>query len=95
MLIEENEKGSIINLYVKINDSFKLELIGDELVIFCKSPREKNKINIEIIRHFTKLFNTSIIIKSGLRSRNKRILITNKKPEIVKLMIEELTRQTV
>ena len=95
MLIEENEKGSIINLYVKINDSFKLELIGDELMIFCKSPREKNKINIEIIRHFTKLFNTSIIIKSGLRSRNKRILITNKKPEIVKLMIEELTRQTV
>ncbi|HEY4699044.1 MAG TPA: hypothetical protein VIH27_01555 [Nitrososphaerales archaeon] len=95
MLIEENEKGSIINLYVKINDSFKLELIGDELMIFCKSPREKNKINIEIIRHFTKLFKTSIIIKSGLRSRNKRILITNKKPEIVKLMIEELTRQTV
>jgi len=95
MLIEENEKGSIINLYVKINDSFKLELIGDELMIFCKSPREKNKINIEIIRHFTKLFKTSIIIKSGLRSRNKRILITNKKPEIVNLMIEELTRQTV
>jgi len=95
MLIEENEKGSIINLQVKMNNSFKLKLLEDELVIFCKSPREKNKINMEIIKHFTKIFNTSIIIKSGLRSRNKRILITNKKPEIVKMMIEEITKQFV
>ncbi|MEM4271267.1 MAG: DUF167 domain-containing protein [Candidatus Pacearchaeota archaeon] len=77
-----------INNYIKDNklkvivkpNSRKSEIIGFDdnkkaLRISVKSPAEKGKANVELIKFVSKLLKKKVVIVSGLKSREKIILI--------------------
>jgi len=74
---EYNEylKNKYIALIIKPN-SDNTKIIGydnykNALIVNVKSKAEDNKANDEIIKFFSRLLKKKVIIKSGLRSREK------------------------
>jgi len=45
----------------------------DEIILAVKSPPEKNKANLEIIKFLSKHFKIKVRIIKGLKSKNKLI----------------------
>ena len=45
----------------------------DEIIVAVKSPPEKNKANLEIIKFLSKHFKIKVRIIKGLKSKNKLI----------------------
>lgn len=64
-----------IKLKVKTNqrETKILSQKDDEIILAVKSPPEKNKANLEIIRFFSRELKTKIKIIAGLKSKNKVI----------------------
>ena len=56
---------------------FKIEKKTNQIIIYCKSPPEHNKANIEIIKELEKLTKQEVRIFKGLTSKKKNILIPN------------------
>ncbi|HIJ10735.1 TPA: DUF167 domain-containing protein [Candidatus Woesearchaeota archaeon] len=59
-----------------IPNSSRTELVDDNrLKLYLKAVPEKNKANMQIITFFKKKFNRKVLIKSGLKSREKVLLV--------------------
>lgn len=73
----------IHNNYLKIivkpnsskTDIIKYDLERDALIVSVHAKPEDNKANIEIIKFFSKKLKKKIVIKSGLKFREKLLLI--------------------
>jgi len=70
---------NMLKVYVKPNSN-KTEILGyDEsrkaVKIVINAPPEENKANIELVKFLHKLLKKKVSIKSGLRSREKILLI--------------------
>jgi uncharacterized protein (TIGR00251 family) len=78
MKITETKNGTIIEVFVKPNQpKFAVKLDGDEIILLCTNEPVKGKVNKEIIKELSKLFQAEIEIISGLTSRQKRLLVRN------------------
>jgi len=76
MSISETKDGVILTVYVKPNaPKFKLELDGNEIVVYSTEEPVKGKVNKEIIKELTKLFHKPVEIVFGFTSRQKKFLI--------------------
>ncbi len=76
MSIKETKDGVIITVFVKPNSpKFSIELDGDEIVVHSTEEPAKGKVNKEILKETSKLFNFKVEIVSGLTSRQKVLLI--------------------
>jgi uncharacterized protein (TIGR00251 family) len=84
MSIAETIDGVILTIFVKPNaPKFKIELDGNEIVVYSTEEPVKGKVNKEIIKELTKLFRKEIEIVSGATSKQKKVLIRNiRKKEI-------------
>jgi uncharacterized protein (TIGR00251 family) len=84
MSIAETNDGVILTIFVKPNaPKFKIELDGNEIVVYSTEEPVKGKVNKEIIKELTKLFRKEIEIVSGATSKQKKVLIRNiRKKEI-------------
>jgi uncharacterized protein (TIGR00251 family) len=91
MSIKETKDGVIITIFVKPNSpKFRIELDGDEIVVYCTEEPVKGKVNKEIIKEFTKLFHTKVEIVFGATSRQKKLLIKDaERKEIERLLHKE------
>jgi len=79
MKLTETKDGVIIEIYVKPNSpKFEVAVEGDEIVVRSTEEPEKGKVNKEIIKQFSKLFNANVELVSGATSRQKRLLIKGK-----------------
>ena len=68
----------LLNAKVKPNSpKFKIEKKDNQIIIYCKSPPEQNKANIEIIKELEKLTKQEVRIIKGLTSKKKSIIIHN------------------
>jgi len=68
----------LLNAKIKPNSpKFKIEKKNNQIIIYCKSPPEQNKANIEIIKELQKLTKQEVRIIKGLTSKKKSILIHN------------------
>jgi len=76
MDIKSYIKNCQIELRVTPHSS-RTELIEEEdkLKLYLKSVPEKNKANQELIKFFKKEFNLKVQIKSGMKSRDKVLVI--------------------
>ena len=79
MDVSEHICDGLLRIYVKPN-SKKTENIGyDELrkavKVNVSEPADKDKANKEIIKYFSKLLKRKVLIKSGLKSREKTLKI--------------------
>ena len=76
MSIKETKDGTTITIFVKPNSSkFTVEQNEDEIVVHSTKEPVKGKVNKEILKETSKLFNFKVEIISGLTSRQKVILI--------------------
>jgi len=74
--IKEANGGVILSIFVKPNSAkFKIELDGDEVVVYATEAPEKGKVNREIIKELTKLLHVQVELVSGFTSRQKQFIV--------------------
>ena len=76
-MIRSLEDSTLLEIQVKLRSKkFKIRF-NDVLTVSCTQPPIKGKVNHELIRELSKIFNTKVEIVSGHHSRRKRILLKN------------------
>lgn len=88
MSLKETKEGIVLSIFVKPNSpKFRIELDGDEVVVYATEEPEKGKVNKEIIKQLTKLFHTKVELVSGATSKEKKLLIQGiEKQEIQRVL---------
>lgn len=78
MELKKTSDGVVLSVQVKPNSKqFKIIVDSDELVVYCREVPVKGKVNKELVKELSKVFNARVEILSGFTSRQKRILIRN------------------
>jgi uncharacterized protein (TIGR00251 family) len=96
MKLQETAEGVILELYVKPKSKvFQLKIEGDELVVSCREAPVKGKVNREVLKQLSRLFNRQVELVSGFTSRQKRFLVSDIGAEEVNriLVVASNTRQ--
>ena len=76
MSIKETKDGVILSIFVKPNTpKFKIELDGEEIVVYSTEEPVKGKVNKELIKELTKFFHAKVELASGSTSKEKQIII--------------------
>ena len=76
MKINETKDGTIIEVFVKPNQpKFNVTIDGDEILVFSTEEPVKGKVNKELIKELSKLFQAKVELVSGSTSRQKQLLI--------------------
>ena len=84
MKLLKTAQGVVLDVYVKPKSKeFRVELDVDELVVSCREAPVKRKVNIELVKKLSRLFNRRVEIVSGFSSRKKKLLIRDIEAEEV------------
>ncbi|MCZ2808479.1 MAG: DUF167 family protein [Candidatus Bathyarchaeota archaeon] len=84
MKLLKTAHGVVLDVHVKPNSKkFRVELDGDELVVLCREAPVKGKVNRELVKKLSRLFNRRVEIVSGFSSRKKKLLIRDIEAEEV------------
>ena len=84
MKLLKTAKGVVLDVYVKPKSKeFRVELDVDELVVSCREAPVKRKVNRELVKKLSRLFNRRVEIASGFSSRKKKLLIRDIEAEEV------------
>jgi len=76
MKLLKTAQGVVLDVYVKPkSENFRVELDVDELVVSCREAPVKRKVNRELLKKLSRLFNRRVEIVSGFSSRKKKLLI--------------------
>ena len=76
MSITETKDGAILTVFVKPNSpKFKIELDGNEVVVYSTEEPEKGKVNKEIIKELSRLFKLKAEMVSGFTSKQKQFFV--------------------
>ena len=95
MKLLKTKDGVILEIQVKPKSkNFRIR-VNDELVIFCRQQPVKGKVNRELIKELSKIFERKIEIVSGLRSKVKKILIRKIAEEDVFKALESVRRDSI
>ena len=84
MKLLKTAHGVVLDVHVKPKSkNFRVELDGDELVVSCREAPVKGKVNRELVKKLSRLFNRRVEIVSGFSSRQKKLLIRDIEAEEV------------
>jgi uncharacterized protein (TIGR00251 family) len=84
MKLQKTSSGVVITVHVKPNSrQFRIAVESDELVVFCREAPVKGRVNRELTKELSRLFQRRAEILSGLASRQKRVLIRDISTETV------------
>ena len=65
-----------MSVYVKPDSrDFKTEVEDDELVVSCREPPVKGKVNKELVKELSRLFKKRTAVIAGSTSKQKKVLI--------------------
>ena len=89
MKIQDVKQGVILEVHVKPRSrEFRIEADGDEIVVFCREEPVKGKVNKELIKELSRLFNKEVKLVSGFTSKQKRLLIKDaEKNEVTQVLL--------
>ncbi len=88
MKLLKTADGVVLDLHVKPNSKkFQLEFEGDELVVLCREAPVKGKVNKELLKKLSRVFNRQVEIVSGFTSRQKKLLVRDIEAEEVKRIL--------
>ena len=74
--LQETAQGVVLDVYVKPKSKlFQLKIEGDGLVVSCREAPVKGKVNKELLKQLSRLFNRQVELVSGFTSRQKRFLV--------------------
>jgi uncharacterized protein (TIGR00251 family) len=89
----ETARGIILEVYVKPKSKkFKVELDGVTVLVSCREAAVKGKVNQELLKQLSRLFNRQVQLVSGFTSRQKRFLISDIKAEEVNRILTSLPK---
>ncbi len=78
MKLQETAEGVILDVYVKPkSEKFRVEVDGDQVVVSCREAPVKGKVNRELLKQLSRLFNRQVELVSGFTSRQKRFLVSD------------------
>ena len=84
--------GVVLEVYVKPNSkSFRVEFDDDEVVVSCREAPVKGRVNRELVKELSRLFDRNVELFSGFSSRRKRILISNIEADEVKRILASVS----
>jgi len=84
MKLLKTAHGVVLDVHVKPNSkNFRVELDGDEVVVSCREAPVKGKVNRELVKKLSRLFNRRVELVSGFSSRKKKLLIRDIEAEEV------------
>ena len=77
MKLQETAQGVVLDVHVKPKSKkFRVEVDGD-VVVSCREAPVKGKVNRELLKQLSRLFNRRVELVSGFTSRQKRFLISD------------------
>jgi uncharacterized protein (TIGR00251 family) len=89
----QTKDGATLTVFVKPNSSkFKIEVDGDEVVVYSTEEPVKGKVNKEIIKEAGKLLGFQVEIISGLTSKQKMLLFRGATKAQVEESIKALSK---
>jgi uncharacterized protein (TIGR00251 family) len=78
MKLQETAQGVVLDVHVKPKSKkFRVEVDGEEVVVSCREAPVKGKVNRELLKQLSRLFNRRVELVSGFTSRQKRFLISD------------------
>jgi uncharacterized protein (TIGR00251 family) len=84
MKVQEIAQGVVLDVYVKPkSEKFRVEIDEEEVVVSCREAPVKGKVNRELVKKLSRLFNIQVEIVSGFSSRKKKLLIRDIEAEEV------------
>ena len=84
MKLLETAQGVVMDVHVRPNAKvFQLKIEDDELVVSCREAPVKDKVNMELLKQFSRLFGRKVGLVSGFTSRQKKFLISDIEAEEV------------
>ena len=93
MKLLKTDCGIVLDIYVKPNSrEFKIQDELDGLVVHCRGPPAKGRVNRELIKELAKVFKKKVEIASGFTSKQKKILILDISVDEVYQAISELNQ---
>jgi uncharacterized protein (TIGR00251 family) len=94
MNLRETAQGTLIDIHVKPQSKqFKIEVEEDELLVFCRESPVKGRVNRELTKELSRIFKRKVLILSGFRSRQKRLLIENARTQEVSKILSHVCIQ--
>jgi uncharacterized protein (TIGR00251 family) len=85
-------QGVVLDVHVKPNSKkFMVKLDENELVVSCREAPVKGKVNKELIKKLSRLFNRKVEIASGFTSRQKKLLVRDIEVEEVNRILASAT----
>jgi uncharacterized protein (TIGR00251 family) len=88
MKLQETEDGVILDVHVKPNSKvFQIKVEDDELIVMCREAPVKGKVNKELLKRFSRLFECKVELVSGFTSRQKRFLLSGIGVEEVNMIV--------
>ena len=77
MKLQETAQGVVLDVHVKPKSKkFRVEVDGD-VVVSCREAPVKGKVNRELLKQLSRLFNRRVELVSGFTSRQKRFLVSD------------------
>ena len=96
--IWETEKGTFLRVLVKPRSKEKklvAQFSEEQIIINLSSPAREGKANTELVKKLCKslkLSTTAVTIVAGRKSREKTLLISGLKSEVLKQMLELISK---
>jgi len=85
MELQETPQGTTMIIFVKPHSrQFEVKIEDDAVVVCCREAPVKGRVNRELTKELARFFKRRVEILSGLRSRQKKILIADINPEEVR-----------
>lgn len=92
MKLIKSAEGVVLDVYVKPKSrEFKILVEDEGLVVFSREAPVKGRVNKELAKELTRLFEKRVDIVSGLTSSNKRILIRDASVEEVNEVLSRIS----
>ena len=96
MELQETPQGTTMVVFVKPHSrQFEVKIEDDEVVVCCREAPVKGRVNRELMKELSRLFKGSVEMISGVRSRQKKVLIADINPEEVKDILRCACAHTV
>lgn len=90
MKLVETKDGTIIEVYVKPNQPrFKISIEDDDIIIESTEEPVRGRVNVELIKELSKLFQTKVELRAGATSKQKHVLVRGKRKQEVEHLLQE------
>lgn len=88
MNIVNTKDGIVVEVYVKPKATdFRIMIEDDIVVVFCKEKPTQGKVNKELLKEFSRLFQKKVELVSGFSSKQKKLLIKDVQEAEVKRVL--------